>query len=148
MVSNAYTLIVLGADDIVGFVAYSLYKEDKMRFVSDYMTKKGEPPHREAMEVYLNSVLSEVSIQRFRQQALGIVHQILESTAQVQIDQAIEVLRHKQIEAIDARICKHKTSNWTAIGLGVASSFIFALLLTLCQIIAMSVGGDLFSIFK
>lgn len=148
MASKAYTLIVLGPDDIVGFVAYSLYKEDKMRFILDHTARFGEAPDLEVIDVYLSAVLSEGNIQRFRQQALGIVNQILEDTARARIDEAIDLLSQEQIEVIDARIRHHRTSHWQTVGLGISSSFLFAVILTLCQLIAKSVGGDLFSLFK
>ena len=46
-----YCLIVEDEKDIVGMIAYSLYKEDKMKFIKDHIiTKNGEEPTKEELD--------------------------------------------------------------------------------------------------
>lgn len=41
---KAYSSIVQGSDDLVGFVAYSLYKQDKLEFITKHQLDTGSAP--------------------------------------------------------------------------------------------------------
>lgn len=76
-----YEKLVEDENDIVGNIAYSLYKSDKIKFIEDFKLKhSGNEPTEQDLKPFHDISCIPPTIQRYRMQAVMILQVFLEST--------------------------------------------------------------------
>lgn len=75
--AEVYSKLVDGKEDIIGHVAYSLYKGDKRKFIESYREKHGKYPTNDDVEKFVESVTIDTSIERYKMEAYGIISSFL-----------------------------------------------------------------------
>lgn len=117
--------------DIIGHIAYSLYKKDKMQYIRQWEDKH---PNEELTEDILDSYHVSTSLsgpcEGYRQRAETVLISFLDASLN-EITENVEgdaMLRHKEMieSAVASNIPKHPW--WTAIAQGVLSSLFFTLI--------------------
>ena len=119
--STAYETLVKDADDVLGSVAYALYKGDKRAFVRDNNLDAADPRVRN----YHKTALGEQGRKALCYRA-GV---LLNSHS----SNAIEIY-----EKADGAILKElraRTKFWTAVGASLAATVLFAIILTIALFI-------------
>ena len=93
-----YSQLVENENDFIGHIAYSLYKSDKIGFITDYKdTHEKEDPSEEAFENFHRTACVKTSLERYKLHALVLLQSFLDDTLSA---------AKKQIE--DECIKKHK----------------------------------------
>ena len=76
-----YRQLVKDESDVVGHIAYSLYKADKISFIEDYKKKhENQEPSDERFEHFHESCCLPANIQRYRMQAVEILQGFVDDT--------------------------------------------------------------------
>lgn len=121
---NAFGDIVKQDQDFIGHVAYSLYKDKKVKWIKTYKEKKGRFPTDEEIHdffTYFHS--SESSIKKFREDAERMLNEYFYHSYAAELDSYKEEVKN---EAIIRKI--HK-SFFASIKESVVASFISAILI-------------------
>jgi hypothetical protein len=71
--NRAYEQLVSGDDDLIGLIAYSLYKKDKRDFTIGWMEQHGGPPQAEHVRAFTTTVLTLGQQLRYRTAARDMI---------------------------------------------------------------------------
>lgn len=137
-----YQLLVQGDDDLIGQVAYALYKKEKHTWVEQFLKEQGIEPTDDQVADFHRIVCSEESRYRFRLQAQRIVLRTIDSLTAETLQQAQERLDHNHREQLSKIIAPLIPSFWSGVGQGIVASFLFSLLIVLTILIAQWGGID------
>ena len=74
-----YAKLVKDKDDVLGIIAYSLYKRNKIDFINKYVTEHGSPPSDAEMTTFHASSTTESSLEGFRRQAVDLAREFMDS---------------------------------------------------------------------
>jgi hypothetical protein len=72
-VSRAYEQLVSGDDDLIGLIAYALYKKDKRDFYINWIEQHGGPPQPDHVRAFSASVLTLGQQLRYRTAARDMI---------------------------------------------------------------------------
>ncbi len=72
-VNRAYEQLVSGDDDLIGLIAYALYKKDKRDFHIGWREQHGSPPQADHIKAFTASVLTLGQQLRYRTAARDMV---------------------------------------------------------------------------
>lgn len=131
-----YRELVNGKDDMVGHVAYSLYKANKIQFIEDFKKKHNEqdPTDYDFEKFHEMSCLPD-SIENYKRSAVDLLKSFLneslsEAVNQIEID---SMKRHrKMLEDIVSDMKPKRSSWWKNLGLSILSTFI--IMVVICVI--------------
>lgn len=132
--NNVYSKLVSSNDDLVGQVAYSLYKREKIEYISQKI--ENGTPLTDAELVPFNEISStESSLESYRLKSeillQGFIDNVLEEARKDIEQQAVE----QQSQILKEVIKPLQRHWWQDVLLGVLSSFLVILLLALLAII-------------
>lgn len=117
-----YEKLVQGEDDVVGLLAYGLYKKDKIEHIKRIKDKKGQDPNEEELEHFHES--SEAHIENYRTRAIQLSRDFLQN---VLVDRVAEIeAEHDQ--KLSAEVRNLKARWWPSI----MQSFLGAILFAFC----------------
>lgn len=98
--NTIYEKLVNDRGDIIGHVAYSLYKADKADFIKTYKKQNnGSPPTDKDIDGYHSTICTESHLERYKLQAENIINETLVSSLEdmkekMQIEQAQNLRGH------------------------------------------------------
>lgn len=131
--SFIFSRIVKDDSDIVGHIAYALYKSDKVNYIENFKESNKREPTDEDLDAF-HSVSSQYeSIRKYRFIASHILKEFLDDTLEESINNIEQECneRHADIlkEVIQPLLPKKKwTVFWHGVLQSVAGAFIFALI--------------------
>lgn len=137
-----YTKLVQGEDDMIGHIAYSLYKKHKIEYIED---KKAEGTALTDEELKPFNDISSVdsAIQNYRIQAELILQDFTNSALEESFEEMQKQAINNHSEILKEVVKPLVPKNWTSFWVGMASSFVFALLLALVGFILKAQGSTL-----
>lgn len=71
--NRAFEQLVSGEDDLIGLIAYSLYKKDKREFYLGWMEKHGDAPQADHVKAFTATVLTLGQQLRYRTAARDMI---------------------------------------------------------------------------
>lgn len=119
-----YKSIVQSDTDVIGCIAYSLYKSEKVRYIEDFKEKNNTEPSEDELDVFHRIMASEESIARFRMQASGILAQFSDETLDSSIEQFEKDLKKNQMDALKEVVSNMRPKWWQNILWSVIASII------------------------
>ena len=75
-----YKQLVEDKSDIVGHIAYSLYKEDKIQFINDFKEKNGREPNEGELKPFHDSSCLKSRLETYKESSVNILKDFLETT--------------------------------------------------------------------
>lgn len=75
---NNYGLYVFAADDLIGLVAYSIYKHHKIVFLDTEQTRTGQPATQAAIDTFCSMYGTSQQVQLLRDRAQGLLEEMNE----------------------------------------------------------------------
>lgn len=126
-----YKELVRDSNDVVGHVAYSLYKADKVQFLERFKKEnEGKEPSEEDLKPFHDSCCLQANIIRYRMQALNILQGLISNTLNDTTRQIEEDYRNRQdqhLEDVVSRLIpRHAFFN--GLVQSIIGAFIFALI--------------------
>lgn len=127
--SPVYNKIVHDEADIIGHIAYSMYKDEKIRFIEDFKNKHSVDDLSEDDIRYFNDInSSDTSIKRYRDSASLILQSFLDNSVSEAIDTAEKDMNQEHLNALK-EIIKPVTSFWKGVFQSIVGAFAFTLIL-------------------
>ncbi|MCQ2194788.1 MAG: hypothetical protein MJZ28_07540 [Paludibacteraceae bacterium] len=129
--SYIYSLLVEGEDDIVGMIAYSIYKMDKIDFIESYKTEhNNSEPSENDLSGFHKIVGATSQLESYRMKAQHLIDEIIGQST----DERIDEIKQKLLESSDRRLTEivekikpSKTDQYlSGILQSVVASFVFA----------------------
>lgn len=137
-----YNLLVKGEDDIVGHIAYSLYKADKIAHIEQFKREEGREPEESDLEAYHRISATPSNIARLTMHASAIINDALgEHIQKAEIEIQNEVYK-SSAQTLESIIAPIKPSGfWKKLGENIVVTLI-------CSIIGATLLALLFIIFS
>ncbi|MFA0438620.1 hypothetical protein AB4560_01605 [Vibrio sp. 10N.222.51.C12] len=122
---NTFGDIIEEEGDFVGYVAYALYKEQKVKWIHNYKDTNGDFPTPTQIETYFNSFhSSQDCIDKFREDAERILNEYIDFSFSEELDAYRE---HVKNEAIVQQVHKpFSKSVWENLTAALLASAIIA----------------------
>jgi hypothetical protein len=98
---RTYTAYVSHGGDVIGLVAYALYKKDKIAFCTEVERMQGRPPTADELSAFIRSVNMPQHIEMARTRAEGILESITEQVLAVSIEDLQSEYDKKLIERLE-----------------------------------------------
>lgn len=137
-----YKQLVKDESDIVGNIAYSLYKADKIKFIEDFKAKNGgKEPTEAEFQPFHDICCMDANINRYKMQALNILQGFLDDTLSAttrQIEQDLESNYKKELMGIVGKTTV-KSFSWNVFQ-SVVGAFVFMILM--CGIVFLLKFSD------
>ena len=139
-----YTKLVHDDNDIIGMVAYGIYKKHKIEFIESIKREHGREPSEEEWHVFSISTNTESQLNKYISQADNTLATFVMNTAGEQI----KTSERQMLEQYQSNIKAVLPSNWKTIGLSVLSSFIFSAVVSIALILGAFSEKDKASMVK
>ena len=124
-----YNELVEDDNDIVGHIAYSLYKSDKIDFIEDYKNKNhGNEPTEDDLRRFHEVCCIPSNIERYKMQAVSILQQFMSDTLASTTKQIEEDYKNSQDKHLVEIISPIKPKVWYGIWQSIVGAFIFAVI--------------------
>lgn len=144
--NKMYDSLVTSDDDIVGLLAYGLYKRHKRSFIINHTRKHGSRPNQEEMENFMTSASSQ--LERYKKDGEDVFLRSVGKAVQQEYEKSDEhkrlvdkVVAAAQSEigrversyegAVDKIVSKHSFRWYSTIGLNLIATVLFSLILGL-----------------
>lgn len=129
-VHKTYSSIVEGPHDLVGLIAYSLYKREKLDFVEAHQSAQGCKPTTEELKVFYQVVNMPGQIEALRTRSATLLEQVTE----VVLEEAVQEMQ-KDFQAKLTSELKTPKNFWRAVGENVVANLVSAGLVTLAIVL-------------
>lgn len=129
MSSNKYNFIysklVSDKDDVLGIIAYSIYKRQKIEFIKDFENRIGKSPTESDMQNFIEISNSPFQLEFYKNQSFQLVQNFLEQT----LAEDIEKIEQEFDNRVHAELSKVKTNFMTGVCQSLVGSILFVLFL-------------------
>ena len=122
-----YSKLVSGSEDVIGLLAYSIYKQHKIEFIEDFKKKKGSAPTDADIVGFIMSSETPSQLEKYRESA----NTILSETVADAVQNEMERISFDFQNAIEPVVKKHSYSWVKTVFLNVLGSFVFSILLVI-----------------
>lgn len=126
-----YSKLVRDDDDIIGMVAYGIYKKHKIEFIESIKKEYNREPNQEEWHAFALSSNTDSQLEKYISQADNSLASFVMTSAGEQVKNA----ERQMLEQYQANIKAVLPSNWKTVGLSVLGSFIFSAVITLALIL-------------
>lgn len=123
-------------DDILGIIAYSLYKRQKIEFVKSFEARHGRAPTDADLSHFHEVSNSEFQLQAYRNQTDKLAQDFLTITLETRAEELEKYYDAK----LTSEIKRYRPSFWLGVSQGVVASVIFVLLLGVLVIFTWSLN--------
>lgn len=126
-----YSKLVNDDDDIIGMVAYGIYKKHKIEFIESIKSAHGREPNEDEWHAFTISTNTGSQRAKYISQAETMLATFVMDTAGEQIKDA----EHDMLEQYQANIKSVLPSNLKTVLLSVLGSLIFSIVITIALIL-------------
>ena len=128
--NEIYSKLVEDDNDIVGHVAYSIYKRQKIDYIDD-LKQKGITVTDSDLEHFHRVTLTDTNINSYNLQANSVLNNFIGNILSEEIKQIEDNLKKEQEETLREVVENLTPSFWVSVLSGVVSAFFFAGILAL-----------------
>ena len=143
-----YSKIVLNGSDIIGYVAYSLYKQEKIEFIQTFKIQHGSEPSDSDLQTFHALTNTDTRIKSYRSQAENI---LAEFSTEILTNETAKI--QSEYDNLLLEELKKSRPFWRGVGESILSNFFslgiiaFLLLILWSQSIGISaVLGQIFNV--
>ena len=124
--STVYKLLVHGEDDLVGQIAYAIYKQQKIEKITRFTTQNKRPPTDEELASFMENAESENQLRFYNDRAVSILKDFLEKSLTSEVDEVNSQLKAEYDAKIQELLKDLKPKGFMyGVLQGVFASFIF-----------------------
>lgn len=141
---STYASLVTVDTDMIGHVAYALYKRDKLRFCDAMSKKHSRPATKEEIQAFIDS--SNVRLDSYRSEAEKLLEQFSEEVLRGVIDESIETQRKEYTRKLEAArpFWRAVLENFTANVAGLAVTALVVIVLYSSRVGLVPLLADIF----
>ena len=124
--SGVYGLLVHGEDDLVGQVAYAIYKQHKIDKITRFSATHKRPPSDEELSSFMENAESENQLRFYNDRAVDILKDFLEQSLTAEVDEINSQLKAEYDAKINEILVSLRPKGFMyGVWQGVFASFIF-----------------------
>ena len=146
--SKIHSLLITDERDVIGHIAYSLYKKEKSEFIDKYKKDNQKEPTEKDLEKFTNSSSVPSRIESLREKATKVLEMFTNKLLEEDLKQMREDVRKEQkdiqkdvLKDMLPQALKDNFKWWPGIWQSVAGAFIFALIVAGITFIANNNGA-------
>lgn len=117
-----YEQLVKSEDDLVGLIAYAIYKKHKIEFITRIKEKEGREPTKDECKIFFNASTTESQLVKYRNDAQSILSDVVANTT----NEELERYEQEILADYENRIKKCMPPWWHNVIWSVIASFIFS----------------------
>lgn len=142
-----YKQLVEDKTDIVGHVAYSLYKADKVQYINHFKEEHGREPNEEELKPFHDASCLEGSLDGYKETAISILKGFLDRTLSetvhdIELD-VQENYKDNLKEVVAPLVPKSKARQyWNGVSQSVVGAVLFALIVAAVAFIIQFKGAE------
>ena len=140
--SYIYSYLVNDENDLIGHIAYSIYKSEKIDYIKG-RKEKGIELSDEDLETFNVVAATDGSIGSYRLRAEMLLQDFVSNVLDETIEEIKVDVSNKHRELLKDVVKPLETGFWKNVGVNVVSSFIFALLLALIAFVINLQGTEI-----
>ena len=149
--NEIFEKLVPDDDDLVGMIAYALYKQSKRAWLLRFVMEEGRPPtSEETFQTYVRSQGS-MELGRLRTQAESLLLEysgvVLDNERPAIRAQALETAHVDEARRLNEQV-ERNTRWYKAILTGVISAFVYSLLLIAAVLVFTWAGVDILGVLE
>ncbi|MEI6317440.1 MAG: hypothetical protein WCS09_02920 [Pseudomonadota bacterium] len=118
---STYSLLVEDDDDLIGHVAYALYKREKLKFCEAYVRKHNREPDVAALQTFIDGCNLDTRLRSYRSEA----ELLLGAMSEYQLEEAVKEIREDAKDDVIRQLKEAKSWRRLA-GEGVFQSLVTA----------------------
>lgn len=147
--NNIYTRLVEDEYDLIGLIAYGLYKQHKIEFIKSFCQEHpGQEPTEDDCMAFAITTCAESQIKQYRESAEKLLQQITLEAAKEEIKVfEDEMLRNYQTEIRDA-VKEVQPKWWHSVMWSLLASIVFAILVALGFFLGSTTEKDTVDLMK
>lgn len=134
-----YRHLVSSPEDLIGLLAYSIYKQHKIEFIEDFKKKKGCAPTDADIEGFIMSSVTPSQLEKYKESA----NTILSETVADAVQDEMERMSFDFQNAIEPVVKKHSSSWFKTVLLNVLGSFVFSIILVIIFLFGYTTENNL-----
>lgn len=123
-----YEKLVISDDDLVGLVAYGIYKKHKIEFISKIKADEHREPTEDECRSFFAASTTDSQLSKYRSEAESILSETVARIAKDEIDN----FEKDMLKGYRHEISSCLPTNWQTFGVsvlsGVVSAFLFSLI--------------------
>lgn len=124
--SGVYNLLVHGEDDLVGQIAYAIYKQHKIDKITRFSITHKRPPSDEELSSFMENAESENQLRFYNDRAVDILKYFLEKSLADKVEEINAQLKAEYDGKIDKLLADLRPKGFMyGVWQGVFASFIF-----------------------
>lgn len=136
--NHIYNLLVEGKGDLIGYIAYALYKDEKIEYIARFKEEHGNEPDEEDLKRFHDITSTETSVERYKYVASGILQSFLDNTLESTRTQIEDNLNRNHIELLRKAIkpIEPPTKGWSYFhGIVQSIAGAFAFMIIMCALV-------------
>lgn len=123
-----YEKLVTAEDDVLGLIAYGIYKQHKIEFITKIKEENKREPTQEECNSFFAASTTESQLNNYRNQAEALLSETVANIANEELGRyEDEMVRNYKKEIRDCIPGNWKTF-FVSVGAGVVSAFLFAII--------------------
>ena len=138
--NTVYEKLVQRDDDLIGLIAYALYKQHKRDWLIAYRQREGREPSAAELSAYLMSQQLDRTVLMYRERAEAVLNQFGEQI----IDRATPDIQRNSISSEISR----SLTWWRQLPAGISAAIAYSALLILIALVLRYAGIDFSSILS
>lgn len=124
-----YSKLVEGETDLIGLVAYGLYKNNKIEYLQNFKKKNNREPFEEELDQFNELSCTESSLQNYVRIAETNINDLMNETIYQEVERQKSDFYNNQTEEIKNIVKELKPkSPWEGFGMRILQSFIASIL--------------------
>lgn len=120
--NSIYEKLVKSEDDLIGLIAYAIYKKHKIEFITSIKEKEGREPTTDECKIFFNASTTESQLAKYRNDAQSILSDVVANTT----NEELEHYEQEMLADYEKKIKKCMPPWWYNVICSVIASFIFS----------------------
>lgn len=131
-----YKKLVQGPNDVVGALAYALYKEEKIAYISSFKEEHNRDPNEQELQAFHRVSNGQPRIEAYKIQAEGLLQKFLDDVLASELVERANQLneeiiqqkidhygdRQKNFHSIQIRAIQRKNGFWKGVGQNIVAA--------------------------
>lgn len=123
-----YAQLVQGEDDLIGLIAYGIYKKHKIEFITQIKKEFDRDPTDEECQSFSAATNTESQLNSYRSQAETMLSEAVGNIAGEEINRFEKEMLRDYKDTLSSCIPSGRKSFWLSLFAGVVSTFLFSLI--------------------
>lgn len=132
--NNIYSELVDDPDDILGIIAYSFYKQQKIEFIQAFREKNSRPPTDSELQTFYITSNGPASLASYRTKAEALSREFIDAV----LEEQLQTIQDQSDKELTRRVKSLRPAFWAGVAQNVFASVLFVILLGVIVFVAWS----------